>query len=60
MNEGLDQLAGALDIEWCGSRGHSGLALPDGILEKVYHKNAERLFSGFRENRIAPAKKGGQ
>ena len=38
----------------------SGLALPDGILEKVYHKNAERLFSGFRENRIAPAKKGGQ
>src|ERR1700739_3878842 len=38
----------------------SGLALPDEVLEKVYHINAARLFSGFRENRIAPAKKGGQ
>src|SRR5215468_11033623 len=26
----------------------SGLALPDTVLEKIYHKNAERLFSQFR------------
>jgi len=25
----------------------SGLALPDEVLEKIYHKNAERLFSPF-------------
>ena len=25
----------------------SGLALPDDVLEKIYHKNAERLFSQF-------------
>ncbi len=25
----------------------SGLGLPDGVLEKLYHKNAERLFSQF-------------
>jgi predicted TIM-barrel fold metal-dependent hydrolase len=26
----------------------SGLQLPDSVLEKVYHKNAERLFSQFK------------
>jgi len=26
----------------------SGLALPDGVLEKIYHKNAERLFQQFK------------
>ena len=25
-----------------------GLALPDGILEKVYHRNAERIFAMYR------------
>jgi uncharacterized protein len=28
----------------------SGLALPDEVLEKIYHKNAERLFSQFHRN----------
>jgi predicted TIM-barrel fold metal-dependent hydrolase len=26
----------------------SGMKLPDGVLEKIYHKNAERLFQQFR------------
>jgi predicted TIM-barrel fold metal-dependent hydrolase len=26
----------------------SGLALPDAVLEKIYHKNAERLFQQFK------------
>jgi len=30
-----------------------GLGLPDDVLEKVYHKNAERLFSQFEPNAIA-------
>jgi predicted TIM-barrel fold metal-dependent hydrolase len=38
----------------------SGLALPDEVLEKIYHKNAEQLFSRFRENPVATAKKGEQ
>jgi predicted TIM-barrel fold metal-dependent hydrolase len=25
-----------------------GMALPDGVLEKVYHKNAEKIFAKFR------------
>jgi uncharacterized protein len=29
----------------------SGLNLPDPVLEKVYHKNAERLFSQFKHSR---------
>lgn len=35
----------------------SGLALPDDVLEKIYHKNAERLFSKFHP---AMQKKEGQ
>ncbi len=35
----------------------SGLALPDDVLEKIYHKNAERLFSQFHP---AMQKKEGQ
>jgi predicted TIM-barrel fold metal-dependent hydrolase len=35
----------------------SGLALPDDVLEKIYHKNAERLFSQFHS---AMQKKEGQ
>jgi uncharacterized protein len=31
----------------------SGLNLPDPVLEKIYHKNAERLFSHFRSLRAA-------
>ena len=27
----------------------SGLKLPDDVLEKVYHRNAERIFQQFRE-----------
>jgi uncharacterized protein len=38
----------------------SGLALPDDVLEKLYHKNAEHLFGGFRENPVATTKKGEQ
>ncbi len=30
----------------------SGLSLPDPVLEKVYHKNAERLFSQFKHSSI--------
>jgi predicted TIM-barrel fold metal-dependent hydrolase len=30
-----------------------GLGLPDEVLEKVYHKNAERLFGQFKPNAIA-------
>jgi predicted TIM-barrel fold metal-dependent hydrolase len=26
-----------------------GLALPDDVLKKIYHENAERLFGQFRE-----------
>jgi hypothetical protein len=25
-----------------------GIGLPDSVLEKIYHKNAERLFSQFK------------
>jgi len=32
-----------------------GLALPNGVLEKIYHLNAERVFSAFRG--LAPAAK---
>jgi predicted TIM-barrel fold metal-dependent hydrolase len=28
-----------------------GLGLPDSVLEKIYHKNAERLFSQFKQSR---------
>ena len=28
----------------------SGLDLPDPVLEKIYHKNAERLFSQFKHS----------
>ena len=31
-----------------GRWGIYGLGLPDGILEKVYHSNAERIFSKYR------------
>ncbi|HZE26362.1 MAG TPA: amidohydrolase family protein [Terriglobales bacterium] len=34
----------------------SGLHLPDVILEKIYHKNAERLFSQFKTVRSKEAK----
>jgi predicted TIM-barrel fold metal-dependent hydrolase len=34
----------------------SGLALPDAVLEKIYHKNAERLFSQFHTQ--SPIKEG--
>ena len=34
----------------------SGLALPDVVLEKIYHKNAERLFSQFHTQ--SPIKEG--
>src|SRR5580765_4124661 len=30
-----------------------GLGLPDEVLEKVYHLNAERLFSGFKPGEVA-------
>lgn len=35
-----------------------GLALPDPVLEKVYHLNAEKLFSQFKGANIA-SKRGG-
>jgi predicted TIM-barrel fold metal-dependent hydrolase len=38
----------------------SGLALPDPILEKIYHKNAEKLFSQFRPVAGAKSTKGAQ
>jgi len=38
----------------------SGLALPDGVLEKIYHKNAEKLFSQFRPDSGAKSAKGAQ
>jgi len=38
----------------------SGLALPDNVLEKIYHKNAERLFSQFRSDSGAKSTKGAQ
>lgn len=38
----------------------SGLALPDGVLEKIYHKNAERLFSQFQPNSMRSSNKGAQ
>jgi hypothetical protein len=25
-----------------------GIELPDGVLEKIYHKNADRLFAQFK------------
>jgi predicted TIM-barrel fold metal-dependent hydrolase len=28
-----------------------GMDLPDGVLEKVYHKNAEKIFAQFKESR---------
>ena len=31
----------------------SGLSLPDAVLEKIYHLNAERLFSQFKGARLA-------
>ncbi len=38
----------------------SGLALPDVVLEKIYHKNAERLFAQFHAGSIRSANKGVQ
>ena len=38
----------------------NGLALPDGVLEKIYHKNAEKLFSQFRPVSGAKSTKGAQ
>jgi len=38
----------------------SGLALPDDVLEKIYHKNAEKLFSQFRPETGAKSTKGAQ
>ncbi len=38
----------------------SGLALPDEVLEKIYHKNAERLFSEFHPNAGSVSKQGRQ
>lgn len=38
----------------------SGLALPDPILEKIYHKNAEKLFGQFRPDSGAKSTKGAQ
>ena len=35
----------------------SGLALPDDVLEKIYHRNAERLFSQFHPLAV-PTKEG--
>jgi uncharacterized protein len=35
-----------------------GLALPDPVLEKIYHLNAEKLFSGFKGANIASVKGG--
>lgn len=36
----------------------SGLALPDDVLEKIYHKNAERLFGQFHPNSMRSSNKG--
>ena len=38
----------------------SGLALPDQVLEKIYHKNAEKLFSQFRPDSGAKSTRGTQ
>jgi len=38
----------------------SGLDLPDDVLEKVYHKNAEHLFSLFHQDLIGSPAKGVQ
>lgn len=38
----------------------SGLALPDDVLEKIYHKNAEKLFRQFRPETGAKSTKGAQ
>ena len=38
----------------------SGLALPDQVLEKIYHKNAEKLFSQFRPDSGVKSAKGAQ
>jgi predicted TIM-barrel fold metal-dependent hydrolase len=38
----------------------SGLGLPDEVLEKIYHKNAERLFRQFHADSIRSANKGAQ
>ena len=38
----------------------SGLALPDGVLEKLYHKNAERLFSQFHPDSDKNSSRGAQ
>ena len=35
----------------------SGMGLPDSVLEKIYHKNAERLFGKFRGTGAIQAKK---
>jgi hypothetical protein len=50
-------------FEYWGSPGQgrftiSGLDLPDDVLEKIYHKNAEHLFSMFYQHSAeTPAKK---
>ena len=36
----------------------SGLALPDDVLEKLYHKNAEHLFSQFHPSSGSASNKG--
>ncbi len=38
----------------------SGLGLPDGVLEKLYHKNAERLFSQFHPDSEKNSSRGAQ
>jgi len=38
----------------------SGLALPDDVLEKLYHKNAEHLFSQFHADSTKTSSKGAQ
>ncbi len=38
----------------------SGLGLPDGVLEKIYHKNAEHLFNQFHSDSTRSSKKGAQ
>ena len=38
----------------------TGLALPNEVLEKIYHKNAERLFSQFHPGSISAVPKGVQ
>jgi predicted TIM-barrel fold metal-dependent hydrolase len=34
----------------------SGMELPDSVLEKIYHKNAERMFGQFRGEALAKGK----